>query len=161
MSWGLPAAAAVQAVGAGLSGGGQDQMAGNLHLVNPAQQALYNMMTKKLLNGSGDFGFGQAVKSGKKTLQGMMANNGISPQSGVYNSSLADMTATAANQDAGNRRNTMLSLMGTPLQTATVSGANFVPGSLSRGVGTQQQQNFLMGKSERTGNYGNGTNWRG
>ena len=58
MSWGLPAAAAVQAIGAGLSGDGE-QPASNLHLVNHAQQALYNTMARQLLGGGGDFGFGQ------------------------------------------------------------------------------------------------------
>ena len=51
----------VEAVGAGLMGN-DEQALGNLHLMNPAQRAMWNMMAKQYLSGSGDFGFGSAYK---------------------------------------------------------------------------------------------------
>ena len=128
----------VGALGQGLMGEDKQQL-GNLHLVNPAQQALYNTMAKRLLGGGGDFGFGSAYKQGKGQVQQMMAQRGISPQSGVSLATMGDMTADAVGQDAANRRNTWFQLMGTPLQTAQTAGANYIPGSPSSGSTTESQ----------------------
>jgi hypothetical protein len=136
------------ALGQGLMGQ-QDQALGNLHLVNPAQQALYNTMTDRLLSGSGDFGTGQAIKQGKSQLQDFMAQRGISPDSGIYGQQMGNMVANAASQGAANRRNTMLQLMGTPLQTAQTAGANYITGSPSSGTTTEAQANSFRNKGQR------------
>ena len=151
--WDDAAIMAGSAIGGALGGGGGDQPLGNLHLVNPMQQQLYNTMARRLMSGGGDFGFGSAYKQGKNQVQQMMAQRGISPQSGVNLATMGNMTANAVGQDAANRRNTWFQLMGQPLQTATVAGANFVPGSISRGIGTEQQANLFNRDPRRTGKY--------
>jgi len=128
----------IGALGAGLSGGG-DKARQNLHLVNPAQQALYNQMAGQLLNGSGDYGFGTAFKQGKSQLQDFMAQRGISPDSGIYGQQMGNMTANALAQDAAGRRNTLFQLMSQPLQTAQTAGANYITGSPSAGTTTEAQ----------------------
>jgi hypothetical protein len=143
----------VNAIGQGLFGGGDAPAKANLHLVNPAQQALYNRMAGGLLNGSGDFGFGQAAKSGTSQLQDMMAQRGISPDSGIAMQAQGNMMANAMGQDAANRRDTWFRLMGQPLQTAQTAGANFIPGSPSQGVGREQQHNLLQGMKNKYGTY--------
>jgi len=143
----------IEAIGQGLMGQEGDKQRSNLHLVNPMQMGLYNTMYKKLMGGGGDFGFGSAYKQGKNQVQQMMAQRGISPQSGVNLAAMGNMTANAVGQDAQNRRNTWFQLMGQPLQTATVSGANFVPGSTSRGIATNQQANFFNNDPRRTSTY--------
>ena len=143
-------------IGAGLTGQ-QDPALGNLHLVNPAQQALYNTMAKRLLGGGGDFGFGSAYKQGKGQVQQMMAQRGISPQSGVSLATMGGMTADAVGQDAANRRNTWFQLMGTPLQTAQTAGANYIPGSPSSGTTTEAQAHNRNTYSQR---YGGEYGWR-
>ena len=140
----------LNAIGSGLSGGGGDKVRQNLHLVNPAQQALYNQMTKQVLSGSGDYGFGTAFKQGKSQLQDFMAQRGISPDSGIYGQQMGNMTANAVAQDAAGRRNTLFQLMSQPLQTAQVTGANYIPGSLSTGQGVEQQSRHY---GNRVGNY--------
>jgi hypothetical protein len=150
-----------QLIGSGIGAlgaafGGQDsQQLGNLHLVNPAQQALYNAMTKQMLSGSGDYGFGQAFKQGKSQLQDYMASRGVSPQSGVGLQAMGGLAANAAAQDAAGRRQSLFQLMGTPLQTAQVAGANFVPGSPSVGPTTGSQQHNFANKGPQYGQY----NW--
>ena len=150
-------AAGVNAFGAGITPDPK-QPQGNLHLVNPAQQALYNTMAKRLLGGGGDFGFGSAYKQGKGQVQQMMAQRGISPQSGVSLATMGDMTADAVGQDAANRRNTWFQLMGTPLQTAQTAGANYIPGSPSSGSTTESQAYNRNNYSQR---YGGQYSWRG
>jgi len=141
---------AIGAIGAGIMGGEGDKVRQNLHLVNPAQQALYNQMTKQVLSGSGDYGFGTAFKQGKSQLQDFMAQRGISPDSGIYGQQMGNMTANAVAQDAAGRRNTLFQLMSQPLQTAQVTGANYIPGSLSTGQGVEQQSRHY---GNRVGNY--------
>ena len=149
--------AGANTLGQGLMGQ-PDQPLGNLHLVNPAQQALYNTMAQRLLGGGGDFGFGSAYKQGKGQVQQMMAQRGISPQSGVAMSAMGNMTADAVGQDAANRRNTWFQLMGTPLQTAQTAGANYIPGSPSSGSTSESQAYNRNNYSQR---YGGQYSWRG
>ena len=148
LTMGYLGGSALNAVGSGIAGQ-KDPALGNLHLVNPAQQGLYNTMARRLLGGGGDFGFGSAFKQGKSQLQDMMAQRGISSGSGVGLKAMGNMTAGALNQDAQNRRNTWFQLMGQPLQTAQTAGANYIPGSPSTGSTTNVQ----------AGNYDTG-NWR-
>jgi hypothetical protein len=150
---GYALASGVSALGQGLFGGGQKPATGNLHLVNPAQQGLYNMMAKQLMTGSGDFGFGTAFKQGKSQLQDLMAQRGIAPDSGVALQAMGNMGAQAVNQDAANRRNTWFQLMNQPLQTATSAGANFIPGSPSTGTSTDQQVNNYTNRENKYGRY--------
>jgi hypothetical protein len=124
----------------GLFGGSPDPaMPTNLHLVNPQQQALYNQMFAGLRGGGGDFGYGTNVKQGSSQLAQMMASRGISPQGGAAAGAYGAMVGGAASADQDARRNYMMQLLGTPLQTAQVNGANFVPGSVSAGYGPGDQ----------------------
>jgi hypothetical protein len=123
----------VNAIGGVLGGGGGEAKQGNLHLVNPAQQYLYNQMLAGLKGGGGDFGFGTSVKQGGSQLAQMMASRGISPQSGAYAGAYGNMVGQAAGQDQDARRQYMMQLLGMPLQTAQTAGANLIPGSPSQG----------------------------
>lgn len=123
----------VGAIGQGLFGGGGDQATSNLHLVNSGQQALWNQMARRAMSGQGDYGYGAAAKSAKGQIQGMLESRGISQDSGLGMQALAQGYGAAAAQDAQNRRNTQLSILGTPLQTASTAGANLIPGSPSQG----------------------------
>jgi len=121
----------------GLFGGGGSQpvtqQATDLHLVNPLQQQLYQRMYDGLSRGDGDFGYGTNVKSGLSQLQQMMASRGVSvnPNSGAYAGAAGNVIGQAAAADATARRNYMMQLLSSPLQTATISGRNYVPGSPS------------------------------
>jgi len=150
--WADAAAVGANAIGGALSKP-NDQALSNLHLVNPAQQALYNSMAGKLMGGGGDFGFGTAFKQGKSQLQDMMAQRGISSDSGIGMQQMGNMTAGALGQDAANRRDTWFQLMGVPLQTAQTSGANFIPGSPSSGTGRDQQSYNLTNRENMYGRY--------
>ena len=114
-------------------GGGGEAKQGNLHLVNSGQQALWNQMAQRALSGQGDYGYGAAAKSAKGQIQGMLESRGISQDSGLGMQALAQGYGAAAANDAQNRRNTQLSILGTPLQTAQTAGANLIPGSPSQG----------------------------
>ncbi len=50
------------------------------------------------------------------------------------------MGAQATNQDAQNRRNTWFQLMGQPLQTAQITGANLMPGTSSAAEFTKRKK---------------------
>ena len=131
--------AGVNAIGQGLMGSQEQGAKGNLHLVNPMQQQLYQYMGNQLMNGAGDYGFGNAIKQGKSQLQDFMAQRGISPDSGVYGQQMGNMVANASALAGQNRMNNLFQLMSQPLQTATITGANFLPGSTSFGIGREQQ----------------------
>lgn len=129
----------VGAIGQGLMGSG-DPVLSNLHLVNSGQQALWNQMAQRALSGQGDYGYGAAAKSAKGQIQGMLESRGISQDSGLGMQALAQGYGAAAAQDAQNRRNTQLSILGTPLQTAQTAGANLIPGSPSAGYSQGAQE---------------------
>ena len=140
------------AAGAGLNAlgnlfGGQQgsQAQGNLHLVNPVQQALYNQAAQGFMRGDGDFGYGSNYKKGKSQVQDFLASSGVklSADNPAYAAAMGNMTGQAMGMDADARRQYGLQLMGTPLQIAQTAGANFIPGTVSQGPGTQQQQDNL------------------
>lgn len=128
-------------LGGGLFGGGQQQAQGNLHLVNPAQQLLYNKMIAGLTGGAGDFGYGSNIKQGTSQLQNMMAQRGIKVGSGgAYSGAYGNMVGQALGADAQARRQYALNLLQSPLQTATVTGGNLIPGSPSAGWSSGAQE---------------------
>ena len=134
-------ASGVQSLGAGLMGGSKEPQAGNLHLVNPQQQLLYNKMLQGLLGGGGDFGYGSNVKAGTSQLQNMMASRGIKVGTGgAYSGAYGNMVGNALGQDAQARRQYAMGLLQSPLQTATVTGANLIPGSTSAGYSGGAQE---------------------
>ena len=137
------AAVGANTLGSALGLNQQDPVLGNLHLVNPAQQALYGNMAQGLLRGGGDFGLGSGFKQGSSQLAQMMAARGISPQSGAAAGAYGNMVGNAMSNDVQARRQYALSLLGSPLQTATVSGANMVPGSPSQGYSPGAQEGSL------------------
>jgi len=121
---------------AGAIWGGQDSPdPANLHLVNSAQQNMWNQMAQGLMNGQGDFGFGSNYKQGKSQVQDFMASRGVKmdPGSGAYAGAMGNMTGQALGMDAQARNNYALQLLGTPLQIAQGGGGNFIPGSPSYG----------------------------
>ena len=121
-------------------GGGQEQTPSNLHLVNPQQQLLYNRMIQQLMGGAGDFGYGSNIKQGSSQLQQMMASRGVKVGSGgAYTGAYGNMVGNALGQDATARRQYAMNLLQTPLQIASTTGANFIPGSVSAGVGVNDQ----------------------
>ena len=140
--WIIGGGMVLDAYGAATGGGDEQQAQGNLHLVNPVQQALYNQAAQGFMRGDGDFGFGSNYKQGKSQVQDFMASRGVrmDPSSGAYAGAMGNMTGQAQGMDNDARRQFALQLMGTPLQIAQTAGANFIPGTVSQGPGTQQQQ---------------------
>ncbi len=111
-------AAGITALGnliGGAYGGGEQYDPGKIHSrwADPYQGMLFQDQMKQAMSGGGDFGFGQAAKAGTSQLQQMMADRGISPQSGVGLSATGDMLANAMSQDIGNRRNYTMGLLNT------------------------------------------------
>lgn len=139
------ASAAVNAIGQAF-GGGDEQARSNLHMVNPAQAALYNSSVRSLLGGGGDFGYGSNIKQGKSQLQDFMASRGVklSPQSGAYGAAYGNMVGQAQGMDQNARRQYALGLLGTPLQIAQTTGMNFIPNSPSQGINPDQQYNNFI-----------------
>ncbi len=130
----LPAAGIASNVLGSLFGGGdQKQVVQNtdLHLVNPIQQTLWNMLAGRAMSGGGEFGYGQAAKQAKGQVQQFLADRGVDMGSGFAASAMGDAYSNAAAQDQANRNQFNLALLGTPLQTAQITGANYVPGSPS------------------------------
>lgn len=135
------------ASGIGSAFGDQPEEAkGNLHLVNPAQMALYNAAARGLLQGAGDFGYGSNIKQGKSQLQDFMASRGVkmSPQSGAYGAAYGSMVGNALGMDAQARQNYGLGLLNSGLQVAHATGANFIPGSPSIGYNQRLQGNSFF-----------------
>ena len=114
-------------------GGGGEGQAANLHLVNPGQQALYNLLAQRAVSGAGDFGFGSAAKQAKGQVQQFLADRGVDMNSGFAAGAMGDAFANAAAQDQQNRNQFNLGLLATPLQVAQTAGANLIPGSPSQG----------------------------
>ena len=137
------ASTAVNALGNALTGGQEQPAQGNLHLVNPAQQALYNAMARGAMGGQGDFGFGSAIKQGKSQVQDFLSSRGVQldPNSGDYGGAMGQMIGAASQGADQNRRQFAMGLLNSPLQIAQTAGANFIPGSYSRGPTTQAQMN--------------------
>ena len=84
-----------------------------------------------------------------------MESRGIAQDSPIAMGAMGDMTASAVNQDAQNRRQSWLELMRTPLQVAQTAGANYVQGSPSTGTTTEAQANNYANKPSAYGQY----NW--
>ena len=135
---GMIGSSALGAIGAGLSGS-QQPADGNLHLVNANQDQLYRAMLAGLQGGGGDFGYGTNVKQGTSQLAQMMAARGISPSSGVAAGAYGNMLGQAESADQQARRQYMMQLLGTPLQTATFSGNNYAISSPSYGSTKEAQ----------------------
>lgn len=136
----LIASTAANTLGGLFGGGGGDQPQGNLHLVNPGQQALWNLFAQRAASGAGDFGFGSAAKQAKGQVQNFLADRGVDMNSGFAAGAMGDAYAGAAAQDQQNRNQFNLSLLNTPLQVAQTAGANLVPGSPSQGWSPGAQQ---------------------
>jgi hypothetical protein len=143
----LPAAIGASVIGGALSGGGggQEQIPQNLHLVNPGQQALWNMFAQRAKSGAGEFGFGQAAKQGKSQVQNFLADRGVDMGSGFAAGAMGDAFANAGAQDSANRNQFNLSLLNTPLDVAQASGGNFIPGSPSTGADVGEQRSAFGG----------------
>ena len=128
----LIGSALIGAAGSAMQPGPEKQASGNLHLVNPQQQALYQKMYAGLQGGGGDFGYGTNVRQGTSQLQNMMAQRGIKVGTGgAYSGAYGNMVGAAASADQEARRNYAMQLLGQQLQTANVTGANLIPGSPS------------------------------
>ena len=142
MSWAKAAEIGANVVGNIIGAGGQpEEKQSNLHLVNPGQQALWNLMASRTAGGAGDFGYGANVKSGTSQLQQMMAQRGIKVGSGgAYTGAYGNMVGNAMGQDAAARRQYAINLLQSPLQIATATGANFIPGSTSAGASSGAQE---------------------
>lgn len=143
----------------GLFGGGdQKQVVQNtdLHLVNPIQQTLWNMLANRSLSGGGEFGYGQAAKQAKGQVQQFLADRGVDMGSGFAASAMGDAYSNAAAQDQANRNSFNLQLLGTPLQTAQATGANYIPGSPSYTAFQPYQQNAPGGFGGGQTVYGDG-----
>lgn len=112
----------------GLFSGGQEaqqQLPVSLHNVNPLQSLLYRKLINQFATGSGDFGFGTAAKQGMSTVRQLMADRGIAPESGVYQSALATVLGQAAQGDVAARRQYGMGLLNTPMQVMGASGHNY------------------------------------
>ena len=120
-------------LGSLFGGGDQKQVVQNtdLHLVNPIQQTLWNMLAGRAMNGGGEFGYGQSAKQAKGQVQQFLADRGVDMGSGFAASAMGDAFSNAAAQDQANRNAFNLQLLGTPLQVAQATGANYIPGSPS------------------------------
>jgi hypothetical protein len=92
------------------------------------------------MGGGMDTGFGANIKQGTSQLQQMMAQRGIKVGSGgAYTGAYGNMVGTAAANDANERYKRIYQMLGQPIQTATVTGANFVPGTVSAGGSISDQ----------------------
>ena len=137
--------------------GGQDY--GNLHMVNRGQQDLWTQMAGQVSGGGGDFGFGNSIKQGKSQVQDFMAQRGVrmggggGQMGGAYAGAMGNMMGQATAADAQSRRNYALQLLGTPMQVAQSRGANFLPGSTSRGANFNAQQANYWGR-DRSNEWG-------
>ena len=143
MAFGWDDAAVMAANAAGSIWGGQgEQKEGNTHLVNQGAQSMWNQMARGLQTGQGDFGFGSNYKQGKSQVQDFMASRGVKmdPSSGAYAGMMGNMTGEALGMDADRRDKYAMQLMGTPMQTMTTTGANFLPNSPSRGSNWNAQE---------------------
>ncbi len=135
------ASAGAQFLGSALGAGEGEQKPGDLHLVNLQQKQLYDQMLRGLMGGGGDFGYGSNVKAGTSQLQNMMAQRGVKVGTGgAYSGAYGNMVGNALGQDANARRQYAMQLLQTPLQTATITGANWVPGSPSYGMEAKRQE---------------------
>ncbi|MEN6425955.1 MAG: hypothetical protein ABFE13_11365 [Phycisphaerales bacterium] len=77
----------------------------------PEQLALLRQLLAQQYAG-GDVGLGADLKAGNATLAQSMANRGISPQSGIYQSAMGGMTADAVAKAAQNRFQNLYALLG-------------------------------------------------
>ena len=114
--WAYLGGQAMSAIGAGMQN--QNLVLSKWDIVNPQQQKMWNAMSRQLMSGSGDYGFGSAFKQGKSQLQDYMANRGVSQDSGVGLAAMGNVANGASQVDAQNRTQRWMQLMGTPLQTA-------------------------------------------
>lgn len=113
----------------------QSQLPGNLVATSPTQFKMYDQLVQNFLSGGGDYGYGSTMKSGNSQLQQFMADRGISADSGVYQSAMADLIAQSAATDASNRYNYGLNLLNSPPATAVITGENQIPGAAAAGYG--------------------------
>ena len=77
----------------------------------PEQLALLRRLIMQQYAG-GDVGLGADLKAGNATLAQSMANRGISPQSGIYQSAMGGMTADAVAKAAQRRFQNLYALIG-------------------------------------------------
>lgn len=123
--WTNPVGMGLGFLGNLVSGANEEPQQNSYYRVGSQPQlALFNRIMQAASNGSGEFGFGQAASQGMASLRQNMLNRGISPQSGVYNSALAQMFANAAGQDAGNRRN--FAMQAAQMQPWTANATNYM-----------------------------------
>lgn len=136
------AAAGINAIGGLLSNNnGPAQPMSDLHLVDPLMQQKRALLIQQLMGGGGDTGFGANIKQGTSQLQNMMAQRGIKVGSGgAYSGAYGNMVGTAMSNDANERYKRIYELLGMPLQIASATGKNFIPGSPSENSLMQRYQ---------------------
>jgi hypothetical protein len=148
-------AAGIGAIGSLFGGGdGPSTPLSDLHLVNPGQQALWNMLQQRAMGGAGEFGYGQAAKQAKGQVQQMLADRGVDMGSGFAAGAMGNAFSNAAAQDQAARNQFNLNLLNTPLQVAQASGKNYIPGSPSYspfGVGTNGHTPWAGGSQNHGG----------
>lgn len=160
-------AAGIQAAGNLLSNNsGPAQPMSDLHLVDPLMQQKRAQLINQLMGGGGDTGFGANVKQGTSQLQQMMAQRGIKVGSGgAYTGAYGNMLGTAMSNDANERYNRIYQMLGMPLQIASATGKNYIPGSPSEDSLVQRANrqpngygnvNYSTAK-EDSGRYGRGS----
>jgi hypothetical protein len=141
-------------------GGGQEQPLSDLHLVDPLMQQKRAQMIQALMGGGMDTGFGANIKQGTSQLQQMMAQRGIKVGSGgAYTGGLGNMVGTALSNDANERYSRIYQMLGMPIQIASATGKNYIPGSpssqtpgsLSRGL-YNGNNSGLLNKTAGRGN---------
>jgi hypothetical protein len=129
----LTIASLVTSAAQGFMGSGDPGPQANTHITNRRQSRMWEYMAKMLGQRAGDFGGGQAFKSGMGNLEQIMAQRGISPQSGAYAGAVGNVAGQAGVADQQNYQNAMFRLLGTPLQTHQSSGPNMVRTSQTYG----------------------------
>ncbi len=154
--WGMAAGA----IGGGLQGmfgGAEGYDPGKLHSrwSDPYQGRLFQDQMQRAMSGGGDFGFGQAAKAGTSQMQQMMADRGISSDSGVATAGMGNMMANAMGADIGNRRNWIGQMLNTrPIKDTSDQGwENWSSYGYGGGVETENQRIARMQAAERQAGY--------
>lgn len=104
MGYELPLAMLMSAAGSVVGGGGDDQKGTWTGLGAPQQSNLLNQLLFSMQRGDGEFGFGPAARQARATMGRQAENRGLSLDSGVMQSSLAQMMSQAMSADVQNRR---------------------------------------------------------
>jgi len=130
----------------------QQQTQNQFQAANPAQQALLNQMIQAFRSGSGEFGFGPAVQQGQATAANILANRGISPQSGQAISALQGIITGAIGNDTAARRQQGLNLVtAAPQMLQTGSTTTGQQQTTEESIMRALQNMFTRNQFERSG----------